>query len=168
VPLQKTITIFLSFSLFKDFSLKTILENFTHKHQPWEMGLRKGSQLNLLGSMIIHRYWKFFRKCKLVGYFERLRGYDDEVAMEFSLNFQNIQEQEYVVHNKGMIIRINEAIHQQRYLVFPWVSLGIKRRDKKPSMPKRTFFLPNEKPHEDKNGIKREIFLILGQKWPIT
>jgi hypothetical protein len=43
------------------------------------------------------------------------------------------------------------------YLCFPWVSLGIKRRDKESINVKKAFFLPNEKPHEEKNGIKREI-----------
>jgi hypothetical protein len=44
-----------------------------------------------------------------LGYFERLRGYYDEVAMAFSLNFQNIQEHEYMDIVRGTIIKINEA-----------------------------------------------------------
>jgi len=30
---------------------------------------------------------EIFQKCYWMGYFERIRGYDDEMAMEFSLNF---------------------------------------------------------------------------------
>jgi hypothetical protein len=105
---------------------------------------------------------EIFQKCNWLGYFERLRGYDDEVAMEFSLNFQNIQEKEYVATMRGLIIRINEA-SIKKVSSLPMGLLGIKRRGKKSINAKNEFFLPNEKPDEDKNGIKRES---LPHPWP--
>jgi hypothetical protein len=44
---------------------------------------------------------EIFQRCNWLGYFERLRGYDDEVAIEFAQNFHNIQEQEYVTIVRG-------------------------------------------------------------------
>jgi hypothetical protein len=52
---------------------------------------------------------EIFQMCNWLGYFERLKGYDDKVAMEFALIFQNIQEQEYVATVRGLIIRVIEA-----------------------------------------------------------
>jgi hypothetical protein len=40
-----------------------------------------------------------------------------------------------------------------RYLVFPWD----KEERQEAINAKKEFFLPNEKPNEEKNGIKREI-----------
>jgi hypothetical protein len=97
-----------------------------------------------------------------LGYFERLRGYDDEVAIEFSQNFHNIQEQEYVTTIRGLVMRINEAsINRVSSLPLglPW-----DKEERKESInAKKAFFLPNEKPDEDKNDIKREI---LPHPWP--
>jgi hypothetical protein len=35
-----------------------------------------------------------FRRSQWLGYFERLRGFDDEIALEFALNFQDIKDRE--------------------------------------------------------------------------
>jgi hypothetical protein len=43
-----------------------------------------------------------------------------------------------------------------------------KEERKEDTNAKKLFFHPNERPQEEKNGIKREIPLTLGQKWPIT
>jgi hypothetical protein len=34
---------------------------------------------------------EIFQKCEWLGYFERLRGFDDEVSIDFSHNFHSIQ-----------------------------------------------------------------------------
>jgi hypothetical protein len=52
---------------------------------------------------------EIFHRCNFLGYFERLKGYNDEVAIEFSHNFHNINEHEYVTIVRGITIRINEA-----------------------------------------------------------
>jgi hypothetical protein len=33
---------------------------------------------------------EIFQRSHWLGYFDRLRGYDDEISLDFSLNFQNI------------------------------------------------------------------------------
>jgi hypothetical protein len=81
---------------------------------------------------------EIFQRCNWLRYFERFRGYNDEIAIEFSQNFQNIQELEYVTTVRGLVMRINEA-SINRVSSHPWASLGIKKRGKK------ALFLPNEK-----------------------
>jgi len=97
-----------------------------------------------------------------LGYFEILIGYNDEVAIEYSLNFQNIHDQEYVSKMRGPIIIINEASINKitsLHMSLPWD----KEERQKAIIAKKTFFLPNEKLDEDKNGIKRES---LPHPWP--
>jgi hypothetical protein len=82
--------------------------------------------------------------------------------MEFALNFQNIQEQEYVSIVRELMIRVNEAsINKVSSLPMglPWD----KEERQEAINAKKTFFHPNEKPQEDKNGIKRES---LPHPWP--
>jgi hypothetical protein len=52
---------------------------------------------------------EIFQKLEWLGYFERLRGFEDEVSMEFAKNLQNIKDQEYVSKIIGITIRINET-----------------------------------------------------------
>jgi hypothetical protein len=52
---------------------------------------------------------EIFQRGNWLGYFERLRRYDYKVPMDFSLNFQNILEQEYVSIVRSLIIKFNEA-----------------------------------------------------------
>jgi hypothetical protein len=55
-----------------------------------------------------------------------------------------------------------------RYLVCPWVFLGIKRRDKEPLMPKRHSSSQMRNLVKTKMALKGKSSLILGQKGPIT
>jgi hypothetical protein len=90
-----------------------------------------------------------------LGYFERLRRFDDEISMDFSHNFHIIRDQEYMTTIRGLTIRINEAsINNVSNLPLgiPWD----KEERQEAINAKKTFFLHNEKPDEDKNGIKRE------------
>jgi hypothetical protein len=64
---------------------------------------------------------------------------------------------------RGIKIRINEAsINKVSSLPLgiPW-----DKEERKESInANKEFFLPNEKPDEDKNGIKRKSFLTHGQR----
>jgi hypothetical protein len=79
---------------------------------------------------------EIFQKCEWLGYFERLRGFDDEVAMEFSQNFQSIRDQEFVTTIRGITIRVNEA-SISKVSSLPSAFLGTKKKGKKPLMPRR-------------------------------
>jgi hypothetical protein len=95
-------------------------------------------------------------------YFDRLRGYDDEISMEFSLNFQNIRGKEYIIIVRGLEIHVDEAtINRVSCLPmdFPWD----KDERQEASDDKNLFFLSYEEPIEDKNGVKRER---LPEPWP--
>jgi hypothetical protein len=97
-----------------------------------------------------------------LGYFERLRGYDDEVAIEFSLKFPEYTREGVCGHSEGTVIRINEA-SINRITSFPMGLPWDKEERQEAITAKKAFFLPNEKPDEDKNGIKRET---LPHPWP--
>jgi len=51
---------------------------------------------------------EIFQRSDLLGYFDKLRGYDDEITLEFALNFHNIKVQEYVTAIKGLEIFVDE------------------------------------------------------------
>ena len=103
-----------------------------------------------------------FQKCDWLGYFEIPRGFDEEVSMEFSQNFQNIKEKEYVTTIRGITIRINEASINKVSSLLLGIPLDKEERQEAINANK-VFFLPNEKHDEDKNGIKRKI---LPHPWP--
>jgi len=44
-----------------------------------------------------------------MGYFEMLRGFDDEISLDFALYFQNIKYQEYNTTMGGLEIIMDEA-----------------------------------------------------------
>jgi hypothetical protein len=50
-------------------------------------------------------------------------GFDNEIDLEFALNFQYIKEQEYVSTVRGLVIRVNEAFISKIYILpmgLPW------------------------------------------------
>jgi hypothetical protein len=96
-----------------------------------------------------------------LGFFERLRGYDDEVAIDFAKNFHNIQYQEYVTIVRGLVMRINEA-SISKVSSFPLVQPWDKKERQEAINAKKALFLPNENLDEEKNDIKRES---LPQPW---
>jgi hypothetical protein len=109
---------------------------------------------------------EIFQKYEWLGYFERLRGFYDEMSMEFAQNFQNAQDQEYVTTIKGLTIRINEAsINKDSSL--PMGIAWDKEKMKESINAKKEFFLHNEKPDEDKNGIKMERLPITHKKYSL-
>jgi hypothetical protein len=99
---------------------------------------------------------EIFHICDWLGYFERIKGYDDEVAIEFDKNCQNIQEQEYVTKVRRLVIRINET-SIRRVSSLPLALPRDKEEMKEAINSNKAFFLPNKKPHEDTNGVKMEI-----------
>jgi len=83
-----------------------------------------------------------------LGYFERLRGFDDEVSIEFAQNFQNTKEQEYMTTIRGLTITIHEASISRvssLTLGIPWD----KEERQEAINVKRAFSLQNEKLDED-------------------
>ena len=47
---------------------------------------------------------EIFQQYNWIDYFNRLYGYDDNIVMEFSLNFHHIRDQEYSTSMKGLYI----------------------------------------------------------------
>jgi hypothetical protein len=89
-------------------------------------------------------------------YFDRLGGYDDEIVLEFALNFQNIMGQEYVIAVRGLKILINE-FSISRVSNFLMGLTWEKQERQEATNEKNIFFHRNERSQEDKNDIKREI-----------
>lgn len=90
-----------------------------------------------------------------MGYFEKLRGYDDEVSQEFSLSLVPLTRVHASIVVRGLSIDLTrELINKVTTL-----PLGVQwRKDEKgdSQIAKRKFFLEGEKPIEEKNGVRRE------------
>jgi len=68
---------------------------------------------------------------------------------------------------RGLIIKINESSINKVFSLsmgLPWD----KEERQEAIIAKKTLFLPNEKPDEDKMSLKGKSSLIIGCKWPIT
>jgi hypothetical protein len=52
---------------------------------------------------------EIFQRSDWLGYFDRLRGFDDEIYLEFSLNFQNVKDQEYITAITVLEIMVDKA-----------------------------------------------------------
>jgi hypothetical protein len=60
---------------------------------------------------IIHQYHEvltILENCHWLEFFEKLRGFDDEAAMEFALNLQNLEGKELVTIIIVLVIYIKE------------------------------------------------------------
>ena len=98
-----------------------------------------------------------FQKSFWLEYFNRNQGFDDGISLEFSHNFQNLEEQEYMTIVKGLQIQINEpmlVIVTRLPMGFPWE----KEERKLALYAKRIFLGSYETMEENKNGFKRENF----------
>ena len=90
-----------------------------------------------------------------MGFFERVRGYDDEVAKDFSLSLIPLTRTHATVVVKGLSVEITpEVIGRITTLPlgFPW-----RKEDKGNSqIVKKKLFLEGEEAIEEKNGVRRE------------
>lgn len=71
-----------------------------------------------------------FQKMGWMKFFDMINGYDDGIAIDFSRNYEETQEQEFVTQVKGMQIVVNEEVVSQATRI-PRVILG-KNMTKKP------------------------------------
>jgi len=44
-----------------------------------------------------------------MGFLEKLKGYDDDLALEFTINLRNPNEQEFVTTVRGLKMNLNES-----------------------------------------------------------
>lgn len=64
-----------------------------------------------IDTLIIHQNLEVrdnLKKFNWLGFFERLRGYDDEIALDCNLNLQHFQGNYMVIVVKGLIIYLHE------------------------------------------------------------
>jgi len=90
-----------------------------------------------------------------MGFFEKFRGCDDEVAQEFALTLTPHTRIHATVVIRGLTIDLIPKLIS-RVTTLP---LGVpwRKEDKGDSqVAKRKFFLEGEEPTEDKNGVRRE------------
>lgn len=95
-----------------------------------------------------------FTRANWMTFFEKFRGFDEEIAQEFSLSLVPHSRTHAIVTFRGLSMEITpEFISMVTTLPlrFPW------RKYEKPigQAGKKNFFQNNEHPVEDKNGIRR-------------
>jgi len=87
----------------------------------------------------------------LDGVFQKIRGYDDELAQEFSLSLTPLTRIHATIVIRGLYIDLISRV-TTLLLGIPWRKEG--KGDSQVS--KRKFFLEGEEPTADKNGVRRE------------
>lgn len=90
-----------------------------------------------------------------MGYFEKLKGYDDEVTHEFSMVLNQQREDSGTTIVKGLPIHLDTNFVS----IVTTTPLGVQRgkEDRKiNATTKKNFFLLEEENVEDKNGVRRE------------
>jgi hypothetical protein len=94
---------------------------------------------------------EIFQRSHWMGYFERLRGFDDEISLEFALNFQNIKDLEYITVVRGLEIKVDEA-SISRVSNLPMGLPWDKEERQEATNAKKLFFHKNERPKKTKMG----------------
>ena len=96
-----------------------------------------------------------FRNHQWLGFFEMLKGYDDDLSHELSMALHSHEENSATTIVRGLAISLSpETIN--RVTTLP---LGIRwsKEDKQVSVATgKNFFLSKEKHVEEKNGVRRE------------
>lgn len=91
-----------------------------------------------------------------MGFFERMRGYDDDVAGEFSLSLIPLTRSSAIVVVNGLLVAITPKVIN-KITTLP-LRLQWRKQDKaNNTLAKKSFFLEEEELIEDKNGVRREI-----------
>jgi len=89
-----------------------------------------------------------------LGLFELLKGYDDDLVHEFSMELHSQEEES----STTVIIRLDISLNPETIRRVTILCLGItwSKHDKQVSVTnKKIFFLSKEKHVEDKNGVRR-------------
>jgi len=98
---------------------------------------------------------EIFTRHQWMGFFERMRGYDDEVATDFALSLIPLTSTHAAVVVKGLSVETPEVIRRIATLPLglPW------RKENKGNntLAKKKFFLEGKEPMEDKNWVRRRI-----------
>ena len=96
-----------------------------------------------------------FRRHQWLGFFELLKGYDDEVSFDFSMALNSQSDVNPTTVIRGLVITISPEVIN-RVTTLP---LGIKwnREDRVNSATsKKNLFRSRERHVKDKNGVRRE------------
>ena len=106
-----------------------------------------------------------FKRHHWLGFFELLKGYDDDITYEFSmtLNYQ------IRVNATTMVRGLDISISPELISRVTTLPLGVQwRREEKTNnaISKNKFFTANENLIEDKNGVRRKSYHIPGMRWP--
>lgn len=91
-----------------------------------------------------------------MGLFENLKGYDDEITHEFSMAIHSREGDSATTIVRGLSIHFNANIISR----VTKIPLGLRwdKEDRTEAIiAKNNFFLPEENPVEDNNGVRREI-----------
>jgi len=90
-----------------------------------------------------------------MGYFKKLRGYNDEVARDFALSLIPLTRVHATIVVRGLSIELTPKLINIVTTLPPGVPW--RKEDKGDSqIAKRKFFLEGEDPIEDKNRVRRE------------
>jgi len=96
-----------------------------------------------------------FRRHQWIGFFEFLKGYDDDISFEFSITLNSQIEDSSTTMMRGLAISLSPKLIS-RVETLP---LGIEwgREEKIASATtKKNFFTTNEKFVNEKNGVRKE------------
>jgi len=89
-----------------------------------------------------------------MGFFERMRGYNDEVARDFSRSLIPLTRTHATAVVKGLLVEITPELIR-RITTLP-LGLPWRKEDKgNNTLAKKKLFLEGEDPMEDKDGVKR-------------
>lgn len=102
-----------------------------------------------------------------MGYFENLRGYDDEVAQDFYLSLIPLTRVHATIVVRGLSIDLTPKLIR----IITTLPLGVpwRKEDKGDNqISKKKLFLEGEDPIEDKNGVRRASLPYPRMRWATT
>ena len=106
---------------------------------------------------------EIFTRHNWMGFFERMRGYDDEVAKYFVLSLITLTRTHATTVDKGLSVEITLEVISK----ITTLPLGLSwRKEYKGNniLAKKKFFVEGEEEMEDKMGSEEEAFHTLGMK----
>ena len=95
-----------------------------------------------------------FTKANWISSFDRIQGYHEEVTEEFLMSLRPHSKTHATVSFRGLTLELTHAFISRITglpLGLPWS----KEEKSLGKVAKKTFFLPDENPVEDKNGVRR-------------
>lgn len=97
---------------------------------------------------------EIFTRHQWMGFLERMRGYDDEVARDFSLSLIPLTRTHAIIMVKGLLVEITPEV-VSRITTLPLGLPWRKQDNGNNTLAKKKLFLEGEEPMEDKNGVRR-------------